>query len=84
MAETEQSMVSMRAEATRMNGLMWVQKMNLTKLVNKCLQLLDTFKREQARESSPLVSQCASEVMNFHERTTDLLARLETNMNKYL
>ena len=70
---TEQSMISMKVEAKRMNGLMRVQKMSLTKLVNKCLQLMDTFKKEKGRESSPLVSQCASEVMKFHERTTDLM-----------
>ena len=84
MSGTEQSMISIRAEATRTNGLMRVQKMSLTKLVNKCLQLLDTFKKEQARESSPLVFQCASEVMTYHGRITDLLAGLEGNMTKYL
>ena len=44
---------------------------------------MDTFKREQGRESSPLLSQCATDVMKFHERTTDLLARLDSNMNRY-
>ena len=41
------------------------------------------FKREQARDSSPLVTQCATDVMKFHERITDLLARLDSNMNMY-
>ena len=35
---------------------------------------MDTFKREQAQDSSPLVTQCATDVMKFHKRTTDLLA----------
>ena len=83
MAETEQSMVSMRAEATRLNGLMRVQKISLTKLVNKSLQLMETFKREQVQDSSPLVTQCATDVMKFHERTTDLLTRRDSNMNRY-
>ena len=44
--DVEQSMASMKAEATRLNGLMRVQKMNLTKSVGKCTQLMDKFKAE--------------------------------------
>ena len=44
---------------------------------------MDKFKTEQARDSSPLVTQCATDVMKFPERITDLLARLDSNMNRY-
>ena len=57
--------------------------MNLTKLVGKYTRFLEEFKAEQALDSSPLVTQCATDVMKVKKRITDLLARLDSNMNRY-
>ena len=77
-------MVSMRAEAARVNNLMQVQKITVTKNVTKCLHLLDLLKKDQNSGSSPLLVQSASEVITFHGRTTDQLNRLEGNMQRFL
>ena len=84
MTGIEQSTILMRTEAVRVKNLMRVQKISVTKNVTKCLQLVDIFKKEQDRDSSPLLVQCASEVLTFHGRITDLLGRLKSNMQKYL
>ena len=84
MADMEPRMVSMRSEAFRINNLMRVQKMTVTKNVTKCLLLLDQFKKEQNNGNSPLLLQSATEVNTFYKRTTDHLGRLESSMQRYL
>ena len=67
-----------------MHNLMRFQKTTLTKYVNKCLILVERFKKEHNCASSPLLFQTASEVITFYERTTHQLGRLDCNMSKFL
>ena len=84
MAEMEPNVAQMKSEAVRVHNLMRFQKTTLTKYFNKCLILVERFKQEQNSASSPLLVQAATEVITFHERTTDQLGRLEGNMHKFL
>ena len=84
MAGMEQSTISMRSEAVRINNQMRVQKMTVTKNVTKWLLLLDHFKREQNNCNSPLLLQSTTEVHSFYKRTTDHLSRLDSSMQRYL
>ena len=84
MAEMEPNVAQMKSEAVRVHNLMRFHKSILTKYVNKCLILVEQFKQEQNSTSSPLLVQAASEVITFHERTTDQLGRLEGKMHKFL
>ena len=52
----------MKAEAARINNLIKVQKITITKNVTKCLTLLDRFKQEQNNGNSSLPNQAAKEV----------------------
>ena len=84
MVELEPNLAQMKSEAVRVHNLMRFQKTTLTKYVNKCLILVEKFKQEQSMASSRLLVQAASEVITFHERTTDHLGRLEGNIHKFL
>ena len=52
----------LKKEASKIDNIMKVQKMTITKNVTKCLKLLDQFKLEQEHVNSPLIKQAANEV----------------------
>ena len=76
--------MQMKTEATRIHNIMKVQKVTITKNVDKCLTLLDRFKQEQNNGNSPLVTQAAREVETFYRKITDQLDELDTNMQRYI
>ena len=73
-----------KKEASKMDNIMKVQKMTITKNVTKCLKLLDQFKFEQKHVNSPLIKQAASEFETAHKKLIEQLAGLDQNMQKYM
>ena len=63
---------------------MKVQKISITKTLNKCLQLIDQFKSEQKYVNSPLIKQTASEFEIAHKKLIEQLTGLDQNMQKYM
>ena len=82
---TDQSEIAkMRSEATReLNGMKF-KKANVTRNVNKCLQLVEVFRGEKSQTNSPLLKQSAEDVMTHYNRAKDSLEDLEESMDKYL
>ena len=76
--------MQLKQEAKKINNLMKVQKMTITKNVNKCLTLLDQFKQEQNYGNSPLVEQAAREVETLYRKLKAQLERLDTNLQRYI
>ena len=74
----------LKKQASKIDNVMKVQKMTITKKVNKCLQLIDQFKSEQKYVNSPLIKQAASEFETAHKKLIEQLAGLDQNMQKYM
>ena len=77
-------MSGIKQKATGIRLLMKIQKINITRNVDKCLTLLDRFKQEQNKGNSPLLTQAAKEVDSFYKKTTDHLDGFDSNMQRYL
>ena len=71
-------------QASKIDNIMKVQKMTITKNVTKCLKLLDQFKFEQKHVNSPLIKQAASEFETVYKKLTEQLAGLDQNMQRYM
>ena len=71
----------LKKEASKIDNIMKVQKMTITKKVNK---LIDQFKSEQKYVNSPLIKQAASEFETAHKKLIEQLAGLDQNMQKYM
>ena len=70
--------IQLKQEAKKINNLMKVKKMTITKNVNKWLTLLNQFKQEQNYGNSPLVEQAAREVETLYRK---LKAQLQIYIN---
>ena len=55
-------------QASKIDIAMKVQKISITKTVNKCLLLIDQFKSEQKYVISPLIKQTASDFDIAHKK----------------
>ena len=51
----------LKNQASKIDGVMKIQKISITKTVNKCLLLIDLFKSEQKCVNSALIKQTASD-----------------------
>ena len=72
--------IPLKKEASKIDNIMKVQKMSITKNVTKCLKLLDQFKFEQKHVNSPLIKQAASKFETAYKKLTEQLAKLNQNL----
>ena len=63
---------------------MKIQKMSITKTVNKCLLLIKQFKSEQEHANSILIKQTANDFDTTHRKLIEQLSELEASMQKYM
>ena len=58
----------LKNQASKIDNVMKVQKISITKTVKKCLLLTDQFKSEQKYVNSPLIKQTASRFKIAHTK----------------
>ena len=63
---------------------MKIQKMSITKTVNKCLELISQFKSNQEIANSILIKQTANEFDKTHKKLIELLTELDESMQEYM
>ena len=63
---------------------MKIQKISITKTVNKCLLLINQFKSEQKYVNSPLIKQTANDFDITHKKLIGQLTELDQSMQKYM
>ena len=66
------------------DGVMKIQKISITKMVNKCLLLINQFKSEQKYVNSPLIKQTANDFDITHKKLIGQLTELDQSMQKYM
>ena len=59
---------------------MKVQKISITKMVKKCLELISQFKSNQEIANSVLIKQAASDFYTPHRKLIKLLTALDESM----
>ena len=74
----------LKNQATRIDGVMKIQKMSITNTVNKCLLLIKQFKSEQEHANSILIKQTANDFNITHRKLFEQLTELEESMQKYM
>ena len=63
----------LKKQATRIDGVMKIQKMSITKTVNKCLELILQFMSNQEIGNSILIKQIANDFYKTHRKLIELL-----------
>ena len=58
----------LKNQAAAIDGVMKIQKMSITKTVNKCLLLIKQFKSEQEHANSILIKQTANDFDITHRK----------------
>ena len=74
----------LKSQASKIDGVMKVLNISITKTVNKCLLLIDQFKSEQKYVNSPLIKQTASKFNIAHKKLIRQLTELDQSMQKYM
>ena len=74
----------LKNQATKIDGVMKIQKMSITKTVNKCLKLISQFKSNQELANSILIKQTANEFNKTHKKLFKLLMELDESMQEYM
>ena len=70
----------LKNQATKIVGVMKIQKISITKTVTKCLKLISHFKSNQELANSILIKQTANEFNKTHKKLIELLTELEESM----
>ena len=70
----------LKNQASKIDGVMKIQKMSITKTVNKCLKLISQFKSNQELANSILIKQTANEFDKTHKNLIKLLTELDQSM----
>ena len=63
---------------------MKIKNMSITKMVNKCLLLINQLKSEQKYVDSPLIKQTANDFIITHKRLIEKLTELDKCMQSYM
>ena len=74
----------LKNQATKIDGVMKVQKMFITKTVRKCHDLILQFKSNQELANSLLIKKTANEFHTTHTKLIELLTELDQNMQEYM
>ena len=74
----------LKNQASKIDGVMKVLTISITKTVNKCLLLIDQFKSEQKYVNSPLIKQTTSDFDITHKKLIGQLTELDQSMQKYM
>ena len=74
----------LKNQATKIDGVMKVQKMFITKTVRKCLELIVQFKSNQELANSLLIKKTANEFHTTHTELIELLTELDQSMQEYM